>query len=121
MNASRLLLMVAIGTLLAIPSAQTAVLFQSGSIGVLETFDTVSGATALIGSSPVGTMDGLAFSPNGTLYGIHSSPMPSSDQGSLYTINIRTGEANLVGHTGLLAQGMTFGLDGTLYTMAGGN
>jgi hypothetical protein len=88
---------------------------SSGGTGQLFRFDiTVPGSTPITGPGGlIPSMDGLAFAPDGTLYGIRQGG------GALYTINPTTGATTLVGLTGLgdpfILGGLTFAGDGNLY------
>jgi hypothetical protein len=59
---------------------------------------------------------GIAFAPDGTLYGLEASATPS-----LYTINTTTAATTLVGSTGITntGYGLAFATNGTLYAMDG--
>ena len=76
-------------------------------------FDVRTGATQFIGAT-VDIMDGLAFNQTGVLYGY------GQNTASLYTIDMRSGLATLVGPTGLgisqtTTAGLAFSAGGTLY------
>lgn len=100
--------------------AHADLIYQSQAEGLISTFDTVTGTTSIIGSTTVGTIDGLAFSPHGVLYGIRDNH--ATQNARLYVIDTLTGQATFVGQTGIpLAEGLAFGVDGTLYSMSQGN
>ena len=104
----------------AIPGAVGDLIYQSESGGAISTFDTVGGVPTAIGDTAVQTIDALAFGPGGVLLGIRDTDI--TNNASLYTIDLNTGAATLVRQTGLvLPEGLAYGLDGTLYTMAGGS
>jgi hypothetical protein len=97
--------------------------FRSDGIGFLAEglasklwrFDiTIPSATLITSTSAA--LDGLAFSPTGTLYGL------TEDGTQLYTINQVTGAATLVGNTGLAGQsgdGLAFDASGNLFATLG--
>jgi hypothetical protein len=59
---------------------------------------------------------GLAFSPSGTLFALNDIEMLNSTPDNLYTINIQTGHATLVGNTGVGGlQSLAFSPAGVLY------
>jgi hypothetical protein len=76
-------------------------------------------ATTFVGSTFVdGPITGLAFhEPSLTMYGI-GDPFGLPDVSNLYTIDLNSGLATLVGPTGIEAGSLEFGRDGVLY--AGG-
>lgn len=76
----------------------------------------------LIGATGVGPISGLAYDVVGqVMYGIAGGGGPAN----LYTIDLSTGLATVVGNTGLNAGSLQFGPDGNLYAgttgMGGGN
>ncbi len=92
----------------------TAIL-ASGAPSELRTLDPATGNFTLIGVTGVGPISGLAYDINTeTMYGIAGGPPPAM----LYTINLQTGLASVVGDTGIQAGSLEFGPDGHLY--AGG-
>jgi hypothetical protein len=79
----------------------------------LVTIDRATGAVTVVGSTGRGTLQALAFSPCGTLYGWDVSY-------GLVMINTATGAATLVDPAAVAGtaadiQGLTFAPDGTLY------
>jgi hypothetical protein len=84
----------------------------------LETVDTTTGAKTFIGNLGISPkiMTGIAFGPNGTLYGHDNEGILSA----LYTIDLFTGAATPVGMIGDYAFGMDFGPNGTLYASTAG-
>ena len=82
----------------------------SADIDTLVIVDPETGNVTPVGALGFDNVSGLAFGPDGTLYGVDSS----SDQ--LITIDPLTGEGTAVGITGVLSnQGLTFTPNGTLY------
>jgi hypothetical protein len=68
----------------------------------LITINPTTGAATVVGPTGVNTMEGLAFAPNGVLYGstgTHDQVTPMSDQ--LWTLDPTTGAATLVGPFGV--------------------
>lgn len=68
-------------------------------------------------------MDGLAFAPNGTLYGLSQSPAGTL-QPSLYAIDPLTGAETFIGSTGvggINAAGLAFDSTGQLFAGIGSN
>jgi hypothetical protein len=81
----------------------------------LRTVDTITGGTTFIANiSGTNQIESMAFSTNGTLYAV-GSPSPGARSGHLYTINLITGEASLVGIMSLDIDTLTFASDGYLY------
>ena len=77
--------------------------------------DPVSGISVPIGATGVGPIAGLAYDEFGAiLYGIAGGAGPAD----LFTLDLATGMASLVGSTGIQAGSLEFGPDGRLY--AGG-
>jgi len=111
----------------------TGVMYATGTNGFqstgLFTVDKSSGAATLVGqaggqccSVPFGfNMNGLGFASNGTLYANGFSL--SGGDSSLYTLNLATGAATLVGVHGvnvgrdLKYSGLAFAADGTLLSL----
>jgi hypothetical protein len=60
---------------------------------------------------------GLAFSPQGVLYGVNSPQNTSTSIASLYTINTATGVPTLVGSTGVALTTLTSLANGTYYAV----
>lgn len=106
---------------------QGGLAFQTASIGYLTTaldpttfnqandlyrFNLATGKTTLI-SQTADTLSSLAFSANGTLYGL------GQGDGNLYTLDPTTGAMTLVGNAGIsigsTVGALTFGINGTLY------
>ena len=86
-----------------------------GGASMLQIVDPVSGGTTPIGSTGVGPIEGLAYDPNtSVMYGISGGAGPAL----LYTINMSTGAATVVGAPNIFAGSLEFGPDGYLY--AGG-
>jgi len=86
-----------------------------GSPSELHTLVPSTGVSTNIGLTGVGPIAGLAFDVcTSTMYGIAGGPGPAN----LYTINLGSGIANLVGTTSMQAGSLQFGPDGQLY--AGG-
>jgi hypothetical protein len=94
--------------------------------GDLVTLDPLTGAATLVGSLALSdltnegpTLADIAFDPtSGILYGWRARR-----EGDLYTVNLQTGEATLVGESGLSntnGQGLTFGPGGELFYAGGG-
>jgi hypothetical protein len=81
------------------------------SASSLRTLNPVTGASVAIGLTGVANpISGLAW--NGTtMYGIEGGSVSAN----LYTINLSTGAATLVGNTGFTAGSLQFGPDGNLY------
>jgi hypothetical protein len=78
----------------------------------LWTIDIDSGATALVGSTAVPQIVGVAFHPaTGVLYGLRNG-------GGLYTLSMVSGAASFIGLTGAAERGLAFAPDGTLYAFA---
>jgi len=81
----------------------------------LHTLIPSTGVSTPIGLTGVGPISGLAFDVcTSTMFGIAGGPGPAN----LYTINLGSGAANLVGTTLMQAGSLQFGPDGKLY--AGG-
>ncbi len=65
-----------------------------------------------VGQTGVGEIYGLAYDEiSGVMYGIQGSAGASD----LYTIDLATGKATVVGNTGISAGSLQFGFDGRLY------
>ncbi len=81
----------------------------------LRSINPETGGTTLI-STITGTnqIESMAFSSDGTLY-VMGTPSPGARSGHLYTINMITGEASLVGVMALDIDTLTFASDGYLY------
>ncbi len=91
------------------------VIFGPGFPSELHTLDPAIGTHTFIGLTGVGPISGIAYDVGaGIMYGIAGGPGPAT----LYTINLTTGQATVVGTTGLQAGSLQFGPDGNLY--AGG-
>ena len=111
----------------------TGVMYATGTNGFqstgLFTVDKTSGAATLVGQAggqcctvPFGfNMNGLGFASNGTLYANGFSL--SGGDSSLYTLNLATGAATVVGAHGvnvgrdLKYSGLAFAADGTLLSL----
>lgn len=91
-------------------------IMEPDGLSELRTLDPFgSGGETVVGPTGVNQISGLAYrTSNSTMYGIAGGPGPAN----LYTINLNTGEATLVGSTGIQAGSLQFGPDGRLY--AGG-
>ena len=91
-------------------------IFDGGGASELRILDPFNGnIETLVGSTGVGPISGLAYDGNnGIMYGIAGGPSPAD----LYTINLATGAATVVGATSMQAGSLQFGPDGQLY--AGG-
>jgi len=78
-----------------------------------------TGAVTYLGGSTLGEFQGLAFSPNGTLYGWSTHGDPTGD---FYAINTSTGIGTKVGNSGgnSSIQDLTFGPNGILYGVGAG-
>lgn len=77
-------------------------------------FDPATNDLMLAATLDVYDVRGLAFAPDGTLYATVLPDEPALQR--LYTINVATGHATLVGlHNHIGVQGLTFAADGTLY------
>ena len=106
---------------------QGGLAFQSSNVGFLTSaldpttldpvndlyrFDLSTGTSVLLGHT-ADTLEALAFSSAGTLYGLGKL------DGNLYTIDPTNGSMTLVGNVGISVGsptgGLTFGPDGTLY------
>ncbi len=94
--------------------------FVGNPANSLVTIDPVTGMSTTIGSTGLTTIaeGGLAFDPtNGTLFGIQN--IPSNRE--LFTLDISTGSATVIGNLGGLLDGdfssMAFAPDGTLYIL----
>ena len=86
-----------------------------GSPSALVILDPFTGISSFIGPTGAGPISGLAFDESaGVMYGIAGGPAPAN----LYTIDLGTGAATIVGSTGMQAGSLEFGPDGELY--AGG-
>lgn len=95
-----------------------AVIFAPLGASELRTLDPFSGSSALIGSTGVGPISGLAFDEdNGIMYGTGGGGITTTN---FYTLDLATGVASVVGSTGIRAGGLQFGLDGRLYAGTGG-
>ena len=94
------------------------VIFQGGgaSPSDLHILDPFNGnVETVIGSTGVGAISGLAYNvTSGIMYGIAGGPGPAN----LYTINLATGAATVVGTTSMQAGSLQFGPYGQLF--AGG-
>lgn len=73
--------------------------------GDLVTVDLASGAATSVGPTGLTAVGGLAFAPNGTLYGGTASN--SMTPNSLFTIDPATGAATFVGSVGFSVTGLT--------------
>jgi hypothetical protein len=83
-----------------------------GSPSLLRTLDPLTGRSVPIGATGIGPISGLAYDVNaGVMYGIAGGPGPAA----LYTIDLGSGAAVLVGTTGFQAGSLEFGPDGGLY------
>jgi hypothetical protein len=83
----------------------------------LQRLDPFTGDTEPVGPTGVGPLSGLAYDKrSGVLYAVNAGGALSS----LYTIDLTTGAATLVGATGIIAGSLEFGPDGRLYA-GGGN
>jgi hypothetical protein len=83
----------------------------------LVTLNTANGNVLTSESFSVGSIESMAFSPDGILYG--------ATQGSLYTINTANGQASFIGNfnnslIGNSGQNIRFAADGNLYDTDGG-
>jgi hypothetical protein len=78
-------------------------------------FELFSGVSTLIGTTVGHDFEGAAFGPNHTLYAAEDST------GSLYTIDIKTAQATLVGamNVAVSQPGLAFDKSGTLYMITG--
>ena len=86
--------------------------YSSSARGALFTVDLTKGSFIdLIGGPGIDLLEGLAFSPGGTLFG-------TDDRGNLYSINKTTAATSLIGNTGL---GDIEGLDFNGSTLLGTN
>jgi hypothetical protein len=83
--------------------------FASSVNGGLYSVDFATATATLVGNTGVSLMEGLAFSPSGTLYGTDSG-------GRLYSINTSTAAATQIGDTG---RGDIEGLDFVGNTLVG--
>jgi hypothetical protein len=84
----------------------------------LGTFDPFTGTSTLVGEFGTGqtAMTGLAYDKtNNIMYGVSGGGRGGSS--GLYTINLTTGEATLVGLTGYALGGLKYGPDGLLYAV----
>lgn len=87
----------------------------SGGPSTFATLDPATGAVGNIGLTGAGPLAGLAYDiVTNILYGIDGGPGPAN----LYTIDIVTGIANLVGNTQIQAGSLEFDMNGNL--IAGG-
>ena len=106
---------------------QGGLAFQTSTVGFLTTalnpttfnlandlyrFNVSTGMSTLVGSTS-DTLEAIAFSPGGTLYGL------GKNDGNLYTVNPATAALALVGNVGVSigspTGGLTFGPNGVLY------
>ncbi len=106
---------------------QGGLAFQSSTVGFLTTalnpttfnvanhlyrFNISTGTSTLVGSTS-DTLEAIAFSPGGTLFGL------GKNDGNLYTVNPATAALALVGNVGVSigspTGGLTFGPNGTLF------
>jgi hypothetical protein len=84
----------------------------------LLTVETDTGVETEIGTTGIDRAGGMTFDPSGTLYVVDRS-----DEAILYSVDPATAVATALGATSINnrpAQGLTFGLDGTLYGSGGG-
>ena len=90
-------------------------------IAPLYRIDLPSGVATLLGSTGVESIQSLAMSPSGVLYGFSIN----STGAGLVTINQSTGVATdvnpLIGDQNTAMQAMAFAQDGSLYGVGGGN
>jgi PEP-CTERM motif len=98
------------------PSGQLFAMVDSYSPSTLARVNLSTGVATPVGA-PTGIADlmGIAFAPNGTLYGV------SWDTNSLYTLNTGTGAATLLGSLGMPGEVMDLSWDyrnGTMYAIA---
>lgn len=78
---------------LTVPSiASASTIYVDDARGQIGTVDTASGASTVVGAAGVVLTD-IAFTSSGAMYGI--------DFGSLYSVNVGTGNATLVGALGV--------------------
>lgn len=89
-----------------------------GNVGTLWRFDIgVPGSTQVTATNGLApSMDGLAFSPGGVLYGLSQGATDGGNK--LYTIDPASGATTLVGALGVgdsAVGGLAFAADGTLY------
>jgi hypothetical protein len=83
-----------------------------GGLSTLRILDPFAGTSVIVGPTGVGPISGLAWDgAAGLMYGIAGGPAPAN----LYTIDLGTGAATLVGSTGFQAGSLEFGPDGALY------
>lgn len=98
------------------PSGQLYAMVDSYYPSTLATVNLSTGAATPVGApTGIANLMGIAFAPNGTLYGA------SWDTNSLYTLNTSTGAATLVGSLGMPGQVMDLSWDyqnGTMYAIA---
>jgi Tol biopolymer transport system component len=86
--------------------------------GALYLIDPDTGQSTLIGSTGFNEVSGIAFAPDGTLYGVTGG---SIGPAYLITIDVNTGASTLVGPVGLSGLGVgaiDFAPDGTLFGIA---
>jgi hypothetical protein len=100
-----------------IAAAPDGTLYGIVNLTSLVTLNTNNGSVLSSVNFNVSGIESLAFAPDGTLYG--------ATQGALYTINLFTGIATLVGSfnnsvIGNSGQNIRFGYDGMLYDTDGG-
>ena len=87
----------------------------SGDIDELVIVDPETGDLTFVGPFGFPDVSGLAFAPDGRLYGLDAITL------ELFTVNLETGDGTAVGPTqALVGQGLSFSPDGTLYA-AGAN
>ena len=92
------------------------------STATLYSFDRTIPSSTVVTTTTDPLMDGLAFSPGGTLFGLDQAVAPFGGplvQPALYTIDPTTGVATLVGSTGVSGSfglgGLAFRSDGALF------
>jgi len=97
------------------PSATATLLGVDFGGGTLWNVNTTTGTTTSIAATGLTTLDGIAFSPGGTLWGLNQANL------GLYTINQSTGASNFVttvtGLNALIEGDIAFSSSGTLYAV----
>jgi photosystem II stability/assembly factor-like uncharacterized protein len=88
--------------------------FGGGTGGKLYTVDTLSGFASLIGPTGYPAVPGLAFAPNGSLFGAAAATVENYSN-ILIRINRNNGAGTLVGEFGTLGADTIQGLDGIAF------
>jgi len=107
-----------VGDIRAIAFGPGNLMYGATVWGDLYHLDVATGAANYIGSSSDVTFTSLAFSPRGRLW---ASAYLGSTYDNIFTVNVATGEATLVGRTGKNTHILSIAFDagGTLYGLSG--